>query len=107
MKYRRRRTSLPVVTNDPSQHVVYECYGFKTGAPGEGRDGPLLYLGYTNDLHRRLTEHANRSIWWDRVALVRFEAYDTEHEARLWETSGIRVFKPLFNIQGQRAEVSA
>lgn len=62
--------------------------------------GTLLYVGITDRGPRRWREHMRDKDWWDQVATVRLESFDSRKDAETAELEAIRAEEPLFNIQG-------
>ncbi|MEV2239603.1 GIY-YIG nuclease family protein [Micromonospora sp. NPDC049891] len=62
--------------------------------------GVLLYIGITNDVRRRFSNHARRKAWWVDVdpARTRVEWLPCRDEAETAELQAIRDEKPLHNV---------
>ena len=68
-------------------HTVYRLYD------AEGR---LLYVGMTNNLPRRLEQHA-RKPWWARVARTDLQQEPNRGAAMRAEAEAIRTERPAYN----------
>jgi predicted GIY-YIG superfamily endonuclease len=61
-------------------------------------DGSVLYIGYTDDLRRRLARgHRYTAAWYPRMASVRFIPCNGVAEARAIEKALIAVYRPAAN----------
>lgn len=60
-------------------------------------DCRLLYIGISNNPHRRLDEHAAEKPWWPSVELVRIRHYATREQALEAERAAIRSECPIYN----------
>jgi predicted GIY-YIG superfamily endonuclease len=60
----------------------------------------LLYVGITDDLPRRLREHARDKEWFSQVRHQAVSLYDGERQARKAETRAIHAEVPRHNIAG-------
>lgn len=67
---------------------AYQCWG---------RAGQLLYVGITNDLPRRMQQHALDKFWWSEVAEVTSRGFSREIEARWAEWALITTRRPPYN----------
>lgn len=68
------------------RYVVYRLFG----------DGRLFYIGSTNDLVRRLTEHTG---WWtEHVDRLRVQVFPELEVARAAERLAIQEEQPLINV---------
>lgn len=77
----------------PEQHSPYVLYRFF------GADGVLLYVGITNDLKRRCTEHRIKS-WFGEVARVDVTAFRNQERAAAMESCVIAEHSPKYNRAG-------
>jgi len=68
--------------------VLYRCYG----------DAGLLYLGITDNLFRRMGEHA-ASAWGDQITSSKYEYFPTRHAAETAEREAIQRENPVHNIR--------
>jgi len=66
--------------------------------------GQLLYLGITSSPTGRFTTHACEKVWWDEIATIRLEHYETRKEALAAESAAIVVEAPLHNMGGNPRE---
>lgn len=67
------------------------------------RAGALLYVGISNDPHRRWAAHERDSEWWDRIAVTHTEWHASRTAAEGAEAEAIRREMPLFNrVHGQQ-----
>lgn len=62
-------------------------------------DGRLLYVGISNDTLRRLCQHKERSHWFEQIARVDIEFFDSRHAALAAESAAIANESPAFNIR--------
>ncbi len=62
--------------------------------------GVLLYAGITDDLARRLRQHAREKAWFGLVQHQAATWYGSESRARKAETAAIRGELPRYNIVG-------
>lgn len=60
--------------------------------------GCLLYVGITNNPHRRWRQHASSKRWWPEVASAFVEWFGDPDEARSAETWHIRNSHPVYNL---------
>lgn len=60
----------------------------------------LLYIGITNNLNRRLAQHAEDKTWWPQVDRnrTRVSFYDTRDAAEAAELVAIRDEEPKYNL---------
>jgi predicted GIY-YIG superfamily endonuclease len=66
------------------------------------QDGELLYVGITDDLGRRLTEHTNKE-WWPEASYFLLHEYQSRREALVHEYVAIHDEWPLFDKQHNEA----
>lgn len=66
-----------------------------------GEDGVLLYVGITNHLPGRMSEHAVEKPWWLEVQQVKVEHYPTRDDVSAAEQKAILEEHPRYNIQGR------
>jgi predicted GIY-YIG superfamily endonuclease len=60
--------------------------------------GNLLYVGITNNLESRFSQHQKDKPWYHQVSEIKTETYPTR-DAALWvERNAIRLEKPIYNI---------
>lgn len=72
-------------------HYVYTCHG---------NDGaPVLYIGSTCDIARRMSEHA-RASWWPAVTDIGHTAFDSKAQALAAERYLIAALRPTHNVLG-------
>lgn len=74
-------------------HALYRFYG---------AGGTLLYIGITNSLPRRLTQHNERKAWWLGVSDVKVEHYPSREAVLEAEKRAIIAEKPLYNDKHNR-----
>lgn len=63
------------------------------------KDQTLLYVGLTNDVFRRLSEHKLGTRWFEQITHVSVEHFDTREEAQQAETKAIETEAPLHNLK--------
>lgn len=61
----------------------------------------LLYVGVTVDPKRRLQAHRSWSPWFDQVANITVEWFDTSEEAYAAEAIAIVTEDPIYNVLGK------
>lgn len=61
-------------------------------------DDRLLYVGVTNKIGYRLTQHSRDKAWWQDVQRITVERHADRHSALLAETEAIRTERPMHNI---------
>lgn len=71
-------------------HWVYRCLD------GSGR---LIYVGKTEDLPKRLTQHRQATWWADQVVKVKGTVHPGSDDARLVELDEIRIGNPRWNAR--------
>jgi transcriptional regulator with XRE-family HTH domain len=69
-------------------------------------DDRLLYVGITDDIHRRWKHHAAVKTWWGDVARQTVEWHDSRPVAEAAERKAISQEKPVYNIRDARAPLS-
>jgi hypothetical protein len=62
-------------------------------------DNRLLYVGISLTALLRMARHAGDSRWFDQVAKITIERYDTRAEALAVEKRAIGMHKPPFNVK--------
>lgn len=82
---RRRLTD-----DERDRTALYRWYGF---------DGELLYVGITNNLLRRTSQHFDSKAWMHEAATATIEHFATRDEALAAEKDAIRRERPRYNIQ--------
>lgn len=60
-------------------------------------DDVLLYVGYSQSVAHRLSQHEKNKEWWARVARISISRYETALDARGIEKHTIALLCPLFN----------
>jgi predicted GIY-YIG superfamily endonuclease len=65
-------------------------------------DGRLLYIGMTNDVERRMEQHAADKSWWPQVASRTVRWYRSRPVAERAEEAAIRRDRPYFNDRHNR-----
>ena len=60
-------------------------------------DSGLLYVGYSRDLRRRLSQHRRKQSWWPEVTSISSEEFATEDEARQREKEVWAAERPKYN----------
>jgi predicted GIY-YIG superfamily endonuclease len=63
-------------------------------------DGTLLYVGITDTLKRRVSQHAVDKKWWPDVARKTVEWHPSREAAVIAELAAIKAEKPRHNTQG-------
>lgn len=66
-------------------------------------DGLLLYIGISDDLATRTSNHVKASSWMDFAALCKITRFTTRNEAAAAETEAIKAERPLFNDRHNRS----
>lgn len=61
------------------------------------RDGQLIYVGITDDVERRMRDHAKDKFWWRDVARTTKVAFQTRYEAEWAEWAVIATSRPVYN----------
>ena len=61
------------------------------------KDDELLYIGISLSAINRLKQHEQHSTWFDDIARVEVEHFDTRSEARAAERAAIKSEKPKYN----------
>lgn len=64
--------------------------------------GQLLYVGFSLRGHERQEKHRKQAPWWDRVARIEIQKFQTEAEARAAERLEIAAHRPLMNRAGRQ-----
>lgn len=59
----------------------------------------LLYVGITNHISHRMSQHENDKHWWDEVSKATFQHYPDRVSLDSAERRAIALEKPLYNIQ--------
>jgi predicted GIY-YIG superfamily endonuclease len=83
---------------------VYRMWGHLAGNDStRAWDQELLYVGQTNDLRRRLRQHAGHDgnepkAWADEVAQVTVEIHGSQNDAKAAESRAIRKEAPKYNF---------
>lgn len=72
---------------------LYRCYSV---------NGDLLYIGISASAIARLAQHAEASHWFNEIARVDIEPFNTREEAEAAELEAIGTEDPLFNIRHKR-----
>lgn len=70
-------------------NVLYRFYS---------KTGQLLYVGITMNPPQRFRDHRDSKEWWDQVAGITVESYDTRKDLAEAEKRAIRVERPQHNI---------
>lgn len=65
-------------------------------------EGQPLYIGMTDNLRRRMSQHATERYWWPDVASVAHTDEMTRREAGITELSDIQSHWPRHNLYPQR-----
>jgi predicted GIY-YIG superfamily endonuclease len=60
--------------------------------------GALLYVGIANHWPARMNQHAREKAWWENVADVKLERYDTREDAERAEAKAIKAEHPMYNV---------
>lgn len=60
--------------------------------------GKILYVGITNDLAHRMSEHKRYSRWFDAIDSVEYEEFDDRAEAEAAEKEEIKRLMPPMNV---------
>lgn len=61
-----------------------------------------LYIGRTNNIYRRLSQHT-RKVWWPLVDKIIVDSHQSAQEATTDETHRIGHYQPMFNIAGNKS----
>jgi hypothetical protein len=56
-----------------------------------------LYIGQTNNIYRRLSQH-KRKVWWPLVDKIIVDSCDSAEQAKTDESHWIAHYQPMFNI---------
>lgn len=80
----------------PGCWYVYVMFG------AGGCDPHYLYIGMTNNIARRLGQHARSKPWWPQIGHIIVGRAESEAAARIWERSYIGRTRPAHNIVGVR-----
>ena len=67
------------------------------------RDGALLYVGVTEDLKTRFSQHAANKSWWKDVARKTVAWYPNRVAAEAAEDMAVRIESPRHNVLGTSA----
>lgn len=62
-------------------------------------DGNLLYVGISLSAIERLRAHREQSHWFEKIAFITVNRYQTRHKAEIAEDMAISLEKPLHNIR--------
>lgn len=62
------------------------------------RHGRLLYVGISNDLARRLGQHAHAKPWWDQIENIQVTHYPNRASVAAAEILAIATEHPLHNV---------
>ena len=60
-------------------------------------DGELLYVGVSLNTVARLVAHQHRSEWFDKIASITIEKFESRDAAEAAETAAIKAEAPKFN----------
>lgn len=71
------------------EHVLYRFWNAA---------GQLLYIGITNDAHRRFTSHGKDKPWWPEVVSITMQKYEDRLTLIQAEMQAIQVEHPIYNI---------
>jgi predicted GIY-YIG superfamily endonuclease len=66
------------------------------------KEGQLLYIGISLSTIKRLSQHAAGSIWFDQIAKVTIEHFETREEVLKAEHVAISTENPLHNINKRK-----
>lgn len=69
------------------------------------RYGELLYVGISNNINERLTEHKSRSCWWPDTARITVMDFDSRSDAETAEAADIRALHPTRNRKQPNADI--
>jgi len=64
-----------------------------------------LYVGRTNNIYRRLSQHTRR-VWWPLVDNITVDSHESAEECAADEAFRINFYRPMFNIAGNRREAT-
>lgn len=81
----------PSFINGPT--AVYTLYD---------RNGRVLYVGLTNNVDRRMRQHAHSKAWWGQVSRREVNWYGTRQIAASQEAFRIQLLQPRHNVQHNR-----
>lgn len=59
-----------------------------------------IYVGYTNNIYRRLSEHRKEKAWWPLIDRIIVDCYDSQREALDQEARFIGHLRPIVNVAG-------
>jgi len=62
------------------------------------QEGTLLYVGVSLSAVNRLAQHREHSSWFDEIATVKIETFDSRDGALTAETIAINEERPVYNI---------
>ena len=100
--------SLRLYPNDPAQwkrvsvpgrFFTYYMYA-KYTEPDSYTDVLTLYVGKTDNVHRRFSQHRTSKAWWPLVDHMLVAVWDNPEQAASMEAHGLR--HGLFNVIGNR-----
>lgn len=69
-------------------HVLYRMFG---------HDGALLYVGITNSPKTRFSSHEAEKLWWESVANITLEHFNSREALVSAEKAAIETENPKFN----------
>jgi predicted GIY-YIG superfamily endonuclease len=58
----------------------------------------LLYIGITDSIGGRITQHRADKPWWPEVSIIRIESHETRRDAEIAEKAAIQAEEPVYNI---------
>lgn len=61
------------------------------------REGQLIYVGITDDVERRMRDHAKDKFWWGDVKRTTKMAFQSRYEAEWAEWAVIATSRPVYN----------
>lgn len=74
--------------NRRAPHELYRFYD---------ANGDLLYVGITGSVQIRMSQHRRTQPWWDLVATMTVQRFDSRRDSEIAERVAIRDEDPMFN----------
>lgn len=74
----------------------------------KNRRNEVIYVGYTNNMNRRMHEHFTRGHLpqpcYDSVAAIEYKQYNTKSDAAVMEIYYINTYQPIYNTRSKMHE---